>query len=438
MPLPAGLPDLPMSGFVQAIVPLAFSAERLRLLADTVPSTAPVSLRISACAVSPPAVPSSVVIDALQVSLVVSQTTPILQLAGPQLEPPPPAYSVFFLGTEPIVLYPGALLSGFGVMEQIGQLEIQLAVDVDLDVGVFAANASWMLDPAAEVLSLQPMSGSNATEAVFYADESRLVVTGNAPTSVYATLIRSLSYFSAGEPASESTRGLVGYRLVTVRALGASGAAHLQEAQSRIFLHAGCDTLEHVELSTLACRPTTKCNETSYESSMPTPTSDRICRACSAGCAAGEYEVSPCTLTADRVCLVDEDCSGNPCGSGGTCVEKLGSGNFSCACAPGFSGPMCTVEETSCTDSPCLNGGVCQITSNSSFVCLCPFGYTGVLCSIPECTASHCNEDGYVCLGRDRVFEEARDGSVQLRTGANTSAVCGPLVECRVSLGARN
>lgn len=76
-------------------------------------------------------------------------------------------------------------------------------------------------------------------------------------------------------------------------------------------------------------------------------------------------------------------CSPNPC-NGGLCSLDTSSGTTKCLCPPGYGGELC--QNTICSPNPCLNNGVCTISSNSlnlsggTFTCTCPAGFSGSLC----------------------------------------------------------
>lgn len=48
------------------------------------------------------------------------------------------------------------------------------------------------------------------------------------------------------------------------------------------------------------------------------------------------------------------ECSSNPCMSGGTCVDKVNG--FHCLCPPGTHSPLCLSGTDHCAGQPCVNG----------------------------------------------------------------------------------
>lgn len=72
-----------------------------------------------------------------------------------------------------------------------------------------------------------------------------------------------------------------------------------------------------------------------------------------------------------------DDCAGNPCANGGTCID--GPNSYTCSCTLGYGGKDCTTRMDACGSSPCLNSGTCY-THFSGHVCECSAGYMGSSC----------------------------------------------------------
>uniref|UniRef100_A0A7N8XXP7 Delta-like protein n=1 Tax=Mastacembelus armatus TaxID=205130 RepID=A0A7N8XXP7_9TELE len=90
-----------------------------------------------------------------------------------------------------------------------------------------------------------------------------------------------------------------------------------------------------------------------------------------------------CVSTADHACL------SNPCLNGGSCAET--SQGYECLCAPGWTGPSCSINVDECLGNPCSHGGTCQDLVNG-FRCTCPPQWTGKTCLIDanECDDNPC------------------------------------------------
>ncbi|XP_048655499.1 protein jagged-2 [Marmota marmota marmota] len=71
------------------------------------------------------------------------------------------------------------------------------------------------------------------------------------------------------------------------------------------------------------------------------------------------------------------------CGPHGHCVSQPG-GNFSCVCDSGFTGTYCHENIDDCLGQPCRNGGTC-IDEVDAFRCFCPIG---VWCGWKPCLLS--------------------------------------------------
>jgi len=73
-----------------------------------------------------------------------------------------------------------------------------------------------------------------------------------------------------------------------------------------------------------------------------------------------------------------DECLTNPCANQGTCYNTPGS--YICTCPPSVSDKTC--QNNQCTDSSCLNGGICMKKSNGISVCQCPANFYGNNCEI--------------------------------------------------------
>ncbi|XP_030626340.1 protein jagged-2b [Chanos chanos] len=86
--------------------------------------------------------------------------------------------------------------------------------------------------------------------------------------------------------------------------------------------------------------------------------------------------------------------SSNVCGPHGRCISQPG-GNFTCTCEPGFTGAYCHENVNDCVGNPCRNGGTC-IDGVNAFQCFCPDGWEGKLCdhNVNECRRNPCKNGG--------------------------------------------
>jgi protein crumbs len=86
----------------------------------------------------------------------------------------------------------------------------------------------------------------------------------------------------------------------------------------------------------------------------------------------------------DAVCETE-----GACANGATCIDVWN--DYTCTCAPGYTGTRCQVNIDDCADTPCQHGGVCT-DGVSSFNCTCQPGYTGSRCEtdIDECASQPC------------------------------------------------
>eukprot|EP00117_Sycon_ciliatum_P049872 scpid4789/ scgid4721/ Neurogenic locus notch homolog protein 1 len=94
-------------------------------------------------------------------------------------------------------------------------------------------------------------------------------------------------------------------------------------------------------------------------------------------------------------------CDGNPCQHGATCqplATSAGSG-FTCICAAGFTGTLCSVNIDECQSNPCSNYSTCYDAVNG-YVCKCAVGLHGYHCTLPcpaGTTGQDCTQAHYAC-----------------------------------------
>ena len=86
-----------------------------------------------------------------------------------------------------------------------------------------------------------------------------------------------------------------------------------------------------------------------------------------------------------------DNCLGNQCKNGATCVSK--QAGYSCSCNAGFSGQLCEIDIDECSANPCKHG---QCTDGiNKYMCSCYAGYTGANCSI---NINDCETRWVLCL----------------------------------------
>ncbi|XP_066994976.2 protein crumbs [Anabrus simplex] len=132
------------------------------------------------------------------------------------------------------------------------------------------------------------------------------------------------------------------------------------------------------------------------------------------------------------------ECSSGPCRNGGRCTNIPGSyicdcspgytgrdcdvaimscdqvtcppnsictplqDGFQCVCKPGYQGRDCSTL-SACTNTTCLNGGVCSSAKDQ--YCVCPQGYAGIICQnlLDECS-SRCLNGGVCVMQRPGTY----------------------------------
>ncbi len=99
-------------------------------------------------------------------------------------------------------------------------------------------------------------------------------------------------------------------------------------------------------------------------------------------------------------------CSQSPCLNGGTCqVDTLNPKQFVCSCPEGTTGEMCEVVISPCAVSPCQNFGTC-VEQDNSFVCECQNGFSGAMCEVDinVCNSAPCANGGTCVEGYGLAF----------------------------------
>ena len=74
-------------------------------------------------------------------------------------------------------------------------------------------------------------------------------------------------------------------------------------------------------------------------------------------------------------------CELGVCKNNAQCKDGYGA-NYTCTCAPGFTGNDCEANIHECESNPCLNDGVCSESLTGSFQCACRENFSGKKCEI--------------------------------------------------------
>ena len=82
-----------------------------------------------------------------------------------------------------------------------------------------------------------------------------------------------------------------------------------------------------------------------------------------------------------RNCSIDiDECSSDPCQNNGKCQNLIGE--YRCICDSNHTGVNCETLVDPCTRrTPCRNGATCNVVLDFNFTCTCADGYAGRLCT---------------------------------------------------------
>eukprot|EP00800_Vazella_pourtalesii_P016325 TRINITY_DN466_c0_g2_i1.p1 TRINITY_DN466_c0_g2~~TRINITY_DN466_c0_g2_i1.p1 ORF type:complete len:283 (-),score=29.81 TRINITY_DN466_c0_g2_i1:34-882(-) len=104
--------------------------------------------------------------------------------------------------------------------------------------------------------------------------------------------------------------------------------------------------------------------------------------------------------TAGRNCEISHGCpiSENLCLNNGVCSKNSTTGEISCGCHSGFTGPTCGTSIDHCIAERCENGGTCHHRIDT-YLCECATGWEGIICDINvnECQTEGICNDG-ICV----------------------------------------
>ncbi|XP_038578939.1 cubilin [Micropterus salmoides] len=114
-------------------------------------------------------------------------------------------------------------------------------------------------------------------------------------------------------------------------------------------------------------------------------------------------------VTALESTVQQVSCRNNPCQNGGTCLNLLNS--YHCVCPNSWAGPNCAADVNECqvysgTFQACQNGGTC-VNTLGSFTCTCSPEWSGSLCTLRYDDCRNVGQDLCVhgtCIDADRVI----------------------------------
>lgn len=83
------------------------------------------------------------------------------------------------------------------------------------------------------------------------------------------------------------------------------------------------------------------------------------------------FGIQPQLLIEDVCSLAPKVSGDSPCFNGGLCkTSDMSASNFTCLCAPGFTGPLCETNIDDCAEHQCQNGAIC-VDGVQSYKCIC-------------------------------------------------------------------
>jgi hypothetical protein len=163
-----------------------------------------------------------------------------------------------------------------------------------------------------------------------------------------------------------------------------------------------CDASEHCAAShppvncddgnlctTDTCNPASGCN------SAPRVCSDsNLCTVDSCDPLTGNCVFPPAACPSGQLCNPEngncddiDECLSEPC-MNGECID--GANQYTCQCAPGWTGVNCDVDIDECESQPCANGNC--IDGTNQYTCQCLPGWTGTLCDQPQSQTYNCTD----------------------------------------------
>ena len=82
-----------------------------------------------------------------------------------------------------------------------------------------------------------------------------------------------------------------------------------------------------------------------------------------------------------------------------TVLRTIQSKQYNFSTPDGFTGSNCqqSTAVSACASAPCINNGICSITTTGGYTCTCPPSYTGTNCDVAQsspCAAAPCQNNG--------------------------------------------